>query len=47
MQTIWWRKTKKIGVFKKLENLKILLKKHIQPRVAWEITFLKIAMEIH
>ena len=47
IQTIWWRKTKNIGLIKKLENLKILLKKHIQPKLAWEITFLKILIEIH
>ena len=45
IQTIWWRKTKKIGLVKKLENLKSLLRKSIQPRLAWEITFLKISME--
>ena len=45
IQIIWWRKTKKIGLVKKLENLKYLLRKNIQPRLAWEITFLKILME--
>ena len=45
IQTIWWRKTKNIGLVKKLENLKYLLRKNIQPRVAWEIAFLKISME--
>ena len=45
IQTIWWRKTKNIDLVKKLENLKYLLRKNIQPKVAWEITFLKIAME--
>ncbi len=45
IQTIWWRKTKNIGLVKKLENLKYLLRKKIQPRLAWEITFLKISME--
>ncbi len=45
IQNIWWKKTKKIDLVKKLENLKYLLKNNIQPRVAWEITFLKIAME--
>ncbi len=45
IQTIWWRKTKNIGLVKKLENLKYLLKKNIQPRLAWEIAFLKISME--
>jgi len=45
IQTIWWRKTKSIGMAKKLENLKYLLRKNVQPRLAWEITFLKISME--
>jgi len=45
IQTIWWRKTKNIGLVKKLENLKYLLRKNIQPRLAWEITFLEISME--
>ena len=45
IQTIWWRNTKDIGLAKKLENLKYFLRKNIQPRLAWEITFLKIAME--
>jgi len=45
IQTIWWRKTKNIGLVKKLENIKYFLRKNIQPRVAWEITFLKISME--
>ena len=45
IQTIWWRKTKSISLVKKLENLKNLLKKIIQPRLSWEITFLRIAME--
>ena len=46
IQTIWWRKTKNIGLVKKLENLKYLLRKKIQPRLAWEITLLKISREI-
>jgi DNA polymerase-3 subunit delta' len=45
IQTIWWRKTNNIALVKKLENLKYLLRKNIQPRLAWEITFLKISME--
>jgi len=44
IQTIWWRKTKNINVVKKLENLKYFLLKNIQPRLVWEITFLKISM---
>ena len=45
IQNIWWRKTKNTSLVKKLENLKNLLSKKIQPRLAWEITFLKISME--
>jgi len=45
IQTIWWRKTKNISLIKKLENLKYFLRKNIQPKLAWEITFLKISME--
>ena len=45
IQTVWWRKTKNISLVKKLENLKNLLRKNIQPRLAWEITLLKISME--
>jgi len=44
IQIIWWRKTKNIDLIKKLENLKNYLK-NIQPRLAWEITLLKISME--
>ncbi len=45
IQTIWWRKTKNVSLVKKLENLKYLLRKNIQPRLAWEIAFLKISIE--
>jgi len=45
IQTIWWRKTKSISLIKKLEKLKYLLRKNIQARLAWEITFLKISKE--
>jgi len=45
IQTIWWRETNNINLMKKLENLKYFLKKNIQPRLAWEITFLKISMK--
>jgi len=45
IQTSWWRKTKNISLVKKLENLKYLLRKNIQPKLAWEIVFLKISME--
>ena len=42
IQTMWWRKTKNTALIKKLENLKYFLRKKIQPRLAWEIAFLKI-----
>ena len=45
IQILWWRKTKNISLAKKLENLKLHLQKNVQPRLAWEITFLKISME--
>ena len=45
IQIIWWRKTKNINLLKKLEDLKIHLKKNTQPKLAWEITFLKISMQ--
>jgi len=40
-----WAKTKNIHIIKKLENLKLHLKGFIQPRLAWEVTLLKIAIE--
>jgi len=45
IQIIWWRKTKNIAIVKKLEYLKSHLKRNIQPRLAWEITLLKISSE--
>ena len=45
IQILWWRKTKNINLVKKLEDLKIHLRKNIQTRLSWEITLLKIAME--
>jgi DNA polymerase-3 subunit delta' len=45
IQIIWWRKTTKIDLIKKLENLKSYLRKNIHPRLAWEIILLKIAMK--
>ena len=38
-------KTKNISLVKKLEKLKYLLRKSIQPKLSWEITFLRISME--
>jgi len=43
MQINWWRKTKNVDLVKKLEKLKVHITKNIQPRLAWEITLLKIS----
>jgi len=45
IQIIWWRKTKNVYLIEKLENLKFYLRNKTQPRLAWEVTFLKMAME--
>ena len=43
MQINWWKNTKNVDVVKKLEKLKVQIKKNIQPRLSWEITLLKIS----
>ena len=43
MQINWWKNTKNVDVVKKLEKLKVQIKTNIQPRLAWEITLLKIS----
>ena len=43
LQINWWRKTKNVDLVKKLEKLKFHIRKNIQPRLAWEITLLKIS----
>ena len=45
IQQIWWIKTKNSNLVKKLERLKLHIKNKIQPRLAWEITLLKISLE--
>ena len=40
-----WAKTRNKNIPKKLEDLKVHLKGFIQPRLAWEVTLLKIAIE--
>ncbi len=45
IQVVWWKKTKNINLIKKLENLKLHLKRNISPRLAWETIFLKISIE--
>ena len=46
MQINWWRKTKNVDLVKKLEKLKVHITKNIQPRLAWEITLLKISTKV-
>ena len=45
MQQKYWKKTRNQSVVKKLEKLKLNLRSFIQPRLAWEVTLLKIAIE--
>ena len=44
-QKKYWEKTKNKNIVKQLEDLKLHLKGFIQPRLAWEVTLLKIAIE--
>lgn len=45
LQNLWWRKTKNKNIIDKLESLKSFLKSFVQPRLAWEVTLLKISIE--
>tara|TARA_S200000501_G_scaffold374520_1_gene424286 strand:- start:309 stop:1268 length:960 start_codon:yes stop_codon:yes gene_type:complete len=45
LQNKWWVRTKNKNIIKTLENLKVNLKGFIQPRLAWEVAFFKIAIE--
>ena len=45
LQKKCWVKTKRKNIIKKLEDLKIHLNSYVQPRLAWEVTLLKIAIE--
>jgi len=45
LQNKCWAKTKNKNIIKKLEDLKNHLKGYIQPRLAWEVILLKIAIE--
>ncbi len=45
LQTKCWEKTSNQNIVKKLEDLKVYLRSFIQPRLAWEVTLLKIAIE--
>ncbi len=45
LQRKCWEKTKSKNIVKKLESLKLYLRSFIQPRLAWEVTLLKIAIE--
>ena len=45
VQQKYWAKTRNKNIVKKLEDLKVYLKGFVQPRLAWEVTLLKIAIE--
>ena len=45
LQKKCWEKTRSQNLVKQLENLKMHLKGFIQPRLAWEVALLKIAIE--
>ena len=45
LQIKCWEKTNNQSLVKKLEDLKGHIKGFIQPRLAWEVTLLKIAIE--
>ena len=45
IQNKWWGIAKNRNIIKKLEDLKSYLNSFIQPRLAWEVTLLKIANE--
>ncbi|MBK16802.1 MAG: hypothetical protein CMK49_02150 [Prochlorococcus sp. SP3034] len=44
IQYRWWNETRNIQIIKTIENLKMNLKNNIQPRLAWEASLLKIAL---
>ena len=45
IQYKWWKETFNMQIPKAIENLKINLKNNIQPRLAWEVCLLKIALK--
>ena len=46
LQQIWWSKTRNVYIIEKLENLKSNLSNYVQPRLAWEVSLLKISMSL-
>ena len=45
IQYKWWRDTKNSNIINKLEILKSHISNYIQPRLAWEVILLEIAIE--
>jgi len=45
IQQLWWRKTRNIQIIQQLENLKKNIKNYNQPRLAWEVSLLKISLD--
>ena len=44
LQNKYWKKTKNKNIIRELENLKVNIKGFIQPRLAWEVALLKVAI---
>ena len=44
LQNGYWKKTKNKNIIRELENLKINITGLIQPRLAWEVALLKVAI---
>jgi len=45
IQYKWWQETKSIEIMRTIENLKSNIKNNVQPRLAWEVCLLKIALQ--
>ena len=45
IQYRWWQETQSIEVVRILENLKTNINSNVQPRLAWEVCLLKIALK--
>ena len=45
IQNKWWRDTKNLNIINKLEILKSHISSYVQPRLAWEVILLEIAIE--
>ena len=44
IQYKWWQETKNIEIMRTIDSLKATLNRNVQPRLAWEVCLLKIAL---